>query len=314
MSAYIARRIMQMIPALLLISFVVYMLINLVPGDPAQILAGANATQERLDALRHRFGLDQPLLTRYFLWLINILSGDMGYTAISGRPVADVLFERLPGTLELAIMAVLVSLLLSVPLGLRSGLYPGRRTDRLSTLFSALFSALPGFFLALLLMLVFCVALSLLPPSGRPSLADEPLAHLKSLVLPATTLAVGMAAATLRYLRSSMIEALGQDYIVTARAKGLGEWRIVWRHALRNALVPTLTVVSIQFGELLGGALIIESIFGWPGVGRLTIQAIAWRDYALLQATVLYIVVGFMLTSLAADLLIATLDPRVRYT
>jgi peptide/nickel transport system permease protein len=290
------------------------MVINLVPGNPAELLAGANATEERMAALTLRFGLDKPLLTRYGLWLNNMAHGDMGYTAISGRPVSQVLSERLPSTLELATAAVLLSLIISVPLGVRSAMRPNGIADSLCTAFSILFSAIPGFWLALLLMLAFCLLIPLLPPSGSPPFLDEPIEHIKSLILPATTLGVGMAAATMRYLRSSMIETLGQDYVMAARAKGLGECRIVMRHAFRNALVPTITIVSIQFGDLLGGALIIESIFGWPGIGRLTIQAIAWRDYALLQANVLFIVIAFMITALIADVLIATLDPRVRYS
>ena len=301
----------MMAPALLLISVVVFLIIHLIPGDPASILAGPNATPEQLQALTRQFGLDRPLWLQYGLWLRNALTGDLGYSFISRVAVNEMIARRVPATVELTVAAALIAVLISFPLGIISALKPGSVFDFISTLFSALSFAVPSFWLGLLLILFFSVQLRLLPPSGRADL-DEPVAHLKSLIMPAFTLGIAMAAKLAPYLRSSMLDVLSQDYVRTARGKGLPEKSVITRHALRNALIPVITVLGLQTGDLLSGAIIVESVFAWPGVGRLTVQSIGWRDYSLLQATVVYIVLAFMLINLVTDLAYAFIDPRIR--
>jgi peptide/nickel transport system permease protein len=313
MLLYLARRIIGIFPTLLIVSFAVFMIIHIIPGDPAVIIAGPGASAEQVAALSIKFGLDKPLLVRYGIWLLRVLHGDLGGTVLSGKPVLALLSERIPATLELALAATLLSILIALPLGILSALRPNRLIDTLGTLFSALFFAVPPFWLAILFMLLFCVLWPWLPPSGRPSFVDSPWLHLQALWLPTLTLALGMAAISVRYVRSALLEVLSQEYVLAARAKGLPESVVLRRYGLRNALIAVVTILGLQLGDLLGGTLIIESLFAWPGVGRLVIQAIAWRDYGLLQAAVLYLLLAFMLVTLVVDVLNGLLDPRVRY-
>ncbi|MFQ5340211.1 MAG: ABC transporter permease [Anaerolineae bacterium] len=313
MGKYALRRLVQMIPALLIVSVAVFLIVHLIPGDPAKIIAGPNATDEQLAALTRRLGLDQPLWAQYVTWLRNVLTGNMGYSFINNYPVNKMIALRVPATLELALVSAVIAVLISFPLGIVSALRPGSIVDFVSTLFSALSFAVPGFWLAILLILLFSLRFHLLPPSGRPEFSEQPAEHLRSLVMPAFTLGLGIAAKLTRYLRSSMLDVLDQDYVRTARAKGLRERVVTVRHVLRNALIPVVTVLGLQTGDLLSGAIIVESVFAWPGVGRLTVQAIGWRDYSLLQADVLYIVLAFMLINLLTDLAYGFIDPRIRY-
>mgnify|MGYP005838079271 CR=1 FL=1 len=313
MGKYALKRLLQMIPALFLVSVAVFSITHLIPGDPAQILAGPNATDVQLAALRAQFGLDRPLWVQYFLWLQRVLQGDLGKSFINQVPVATLLRYRIPATVELALASTLVAVLIAFPLGILAALKPGSLVDFSCTLFSALSFAIPGFWLAILFILLFSLALGWLPPSGRPVLAEDPVGHVKALVMPALTLGIGIAAKLTRYLRSSMLDVLQQDYVCTARAKGLHERIVLVRHALPNALIPVVTVLGLQVGDLLSGAIIVESVFAWPGVGRLTIQAVGWRDYSILQANVLFIVLAFMVVNLLTDLTYAWIDPRIRY-
>ncbi len=314
MGKYIIRRVLQMIPALFLVSVAVFLIIHNIPGDPAQIVAGPNATEEQIAALTRQFGFDKPLKTQYVTWLKNAVSGDMGYSYINDYPVNAMIKQRVPATLELAAAAAIIVLLISVPLGIFAALKPGSFIDFSSTIFSALSFAVPGFWLAIVLIMIFSLKLGWLPPSGRPPFGEQPVEHLKSLIMPAFALAIGVSAKIARYLRSSMLEVLDQDYTRTARSKGLYENTIIRRHVLRNALIPVITVMGLQVGDLLSGAIIVESVFAWPGVGRLTVQAISWRDYSLLQADVLYIVLAFMVINLITDLAYGFVDPRIRYS
>lgn len=309
---YLIKRLLQMIPALLVISFAVFMIINLIPGDPAAILAGANASETQLQALTVKFGLDQPLLTRYFIWLSNLLRGDLGNTLISSQPVLEMISSKLGATVELTLVATFVSVLISLPLGVVSAMKPNGLADRIGTGLSAVFFAVPGFWLGILLILLFSLVLGLLPASGRADFWTDPWGHIQTLILPTLTISLGMAAKTVRYLRAALMDVLHQDYILTACARGVPQKKITYRHGLRNALIPVITIIGLQMGDLFGGALIVEQIFGWPGVGRLTIQAISWRDYNLLQGSVLYIVLVFMLMNLLVDILNAMVDPRIR--
>lgn len=313
MGKYALRRLAQMVPVLFIVSVVVFAIIHLIPGNPAEIMAGPNATDEQLAALRHQYGLDQPLWLQYFIWLGNLLSGNLGHSFINDFPVGRLIALRVPATVELAIASAIIGALIALPLGIISALRPGSLIDFISTLFSALSFAVPAFWLAILLMLLFSLQLRWLPPSGRPNFGEQPFEHLKSLIMPALTLGIAMAAKLTRYLRSSMLDVLDQDYTRTARSKGLGERLVVIRHVLRNALIPVVTVFGLQIGDLLSGAIIVESIFAWPGVGRLTIQSIGWRDYSILQASVMFIVLAFLVVNLLTDLTYAFIDPRIRY-
>ena len=313
MGKYVIRRLVQLIPTLLIVSFAVFMTIHLIPGDPASIVAGPNATDAQLAALTRQFGLDRPLGTQYIIWLGNVLTGDMGTSFLNNLPVTELIAQRIPATLELALAAALIAVVISFPLGIFAALKPGSMIDFVSTLFASLSFAVPSFWLAILLILLFSLQLHLLPPSGRPEFGEQPVEHLRALIMPAFTLGLGIAAKLARYLRSSMLDVLDRDYVRTARAKGLGEQAVVLRHVLRNAMIPVITVFGLQTGDLLSGAIIVESIFAWPGIGRLTIQSIGWRDYSVLQANVLYIVLAFMLINLLTDLTYAFFDPRIHY-
>ena len=313
MAQYALRRLWQMVPVLILVSIAVFLIIHVIPGDPAQIVAGPNATPEQLQALRARMGLDQPIWRQYIIWLRNILRGDFGVSYINRYPVGQLIAQRIPATVELAFAATIIGVLNALPLGIMAAVRPGSFIDLATTIFSALSFAIPGFFLLILFILLFSLQLRWLPPSGRPDFSSQPVDHLRSLLLPALTLGIGIAAKLVRYLRSSLLEVLDQDYVRTSRAKGLRERLILVRHALPNALIPVVTVLGLQLGDLLSGAIIIETIYAWPGVGRLTIQAIEWRDYSILQANVLLIVSAFLLVNLLTDLTYGWLDPRIRY-
>ncbi len=313
MGQYALRRLWQMIPVLFLVSIAVFSIIHLIPGNPAQNLAGPNATPEQLAILEARMGLDKPIYVQYVIWLKGVLSGDLGESFINKYPVSKLMAQRIPATLELALAAAIIGVLIAFPLGILAALRPGSIFDLITTALSALSFAIPGFFLLILLILLFSLQWKILPPSGRPDFFEEPWLHLQSLFLPAFTLGVGVAAKLMRYLRSSLLEVLDQDYVRTARSKGLRSSVVVTRHAIPNALIPVVTILGLQLGDLLSGAIIIETIYAWPGVGRLTIQAIEWRDYSILQANVLFIVLAFLLVNLLTDLTYGWLDPRIRY-
>ncbi|MBI1295645.1 ABC transporter permease subunit [bacterium] len=312
MSTYALRRIWQLVPVILLISIGVFMIIHLIPGDPAEIIAGPNATDEQLAALRQRYGLDQPLWMQYLIWLRNIFSGDLGVSYLNNYPVAQLIGQRISATVEVALAALLIGILIAFPLGIWAAVRPGSFGDVLTTLFSALAFAMPGYYLLILLILIFSVHWQILPPSGRPDFADDPVLYLRSLFMPAFTLGIGVAASLVRYLRTALLEVMSQDYLRAAKAKGLSERLILVRHALPNALIPVVTILGLQLGDLLSGAIIVESIYAWPGVGRLTIQAIERRDYQLLQANVLFIVIVFLVVNLITDLAYGWIDPRIR--
>ena len=313
MGRYALRRLWQLVPVMFLVSVAVFSIIHFIPGNPAQIIAGPNATPEQLASLETRLGLDQPIYLQYGIWLRNLVSGDLGVSYINKMPVLDIIKRRIPATVELALASAVIALIIALPLGIGAALRPGSLFDLVVTTFSALSFAIPGFFLLILLIVLFSQQLRLLPPSGRPDIWEQPGLYFRSILMPAFTLGIGVAAKLVRYLRSSLLEVLDQDYVRTARAKGLREGLVLVQHALPNALIPVVTVFGLQLGDLLSGAIIIESIYAWPGVGRLTIQAIEWRDYSLLQANVLFIVLAFMMVNLVTDLTYGLLDPRIRF-
>jgi peptide/nickel transport system permease protein len=309
---YIARRLAQAVPVVLLSTVAVFALLRLVPGDPALILAGPDAPPEVVAAVRAEMGLNQPLPVQYLVWLAHVARGDFGRSFISRLPVADLIAQRIPATLELALAAFLLVVLIALSTGVAAALAQRSWMDWVISSLNAVAIAVPNFWLGILVIIVFALVLGWLPPGGQVDLARDLGQGLKSLLLPALTLALSPAASVSRLVRASMLEVLHEDYVRTARAKGLAGRTIVLRHVLRNALVPVVTLLGLQFGHLLGGAVIVESVFAWPGVGRLILDAIANRDYVVVQAALLLLVLVFVFVNLLIDLLYGLLDPRIR--
>ena len=314
MTAYMLRRLLESLPVLFLATVVIFLGLRLLPGDPALILAGQDATPETLQAIRQANGLDQPLPVQYVIWLKNALHGDLGVSFFTRSPVSQLLGQRIPATLELGIAGMLLSVLLGIPTGIIAAVQTHRTPDWLVSAFNGLAVAVPGFWLGILSIILFSLILGWLPPGGRGDFLKDPLRELKYLLLPAVTLALPFAAGLSRLVKGSMLEVLHDDYVRTARAKGVTENGVVWRHALRNALVPVATILGLQFGRLLGGAVVTESVFSWPGVGRLIRDSIGNRDYAVVQACLLLLVVVFVVINLITDVTYGILDPRIRLT
>jgi len=313
--SYLARRLLLLVPVLVGVSVVVFLVLHLSPGDPAEIMLGSQATQEDLARLRHELGLTEPLHVQYVHWVAHVARGDLGRSLWMKRPVLDEVLNRYKATLVLTASGLLLSTLGGIVLGVASAVRPHSFLDRMSAVTSLFGASMPVFWLGIVLMVVFSLWLGWLPasgmwaPYGQGGLRDL-LAHL---VLPAVTLAAASLTIIARLTRSTMLEILSQDYIRTARAKGLVEQRVVFRHGLKNALVPIVTVVGVQAGYLLGGAVLTETVFAWPGVGLLMVQGILARDFPLVQGCVLVIALTFVLINLAVDLLYAWLDPRIQY-
>jgi peptide/nickel transport system permease protein len=316
MARFVARRCLQAIPTLFIISIVVFTLMRLAPGDPAVLRFGAQASlpenQPRIEALRREMGLDKPILVQYGIWLKDAAGGNFGTSLKSNIPAANLVASKVPVSLELVLGSMTVALLIAFPGGILAALGRGGRFDRVTLGFTATGLAIPSFWLGLTLILVFSVALRVLPPGGYVPFSTNPVENVQRLILPAVTLGVFLGATLLRFLRADMIEALGTDYVRTARAKGLANQRVVLSHALQNALMPVLTYAGIEVGSLLGGAVIIEQVFGWSGVGWLTVQSILDRDYTVVQAAVLYIAIALTLTNLLVDIAYAFANPRIR--
>ena len=310
--AYLVRRLAQLVPVLVLASIGVFGLMRLIPGDPAQVIAGEEASAERLQEVRVRLGLDRPLPVQYLVWLGSVLRGDLGESVISGQPVATILAQKVQATAELAVGALVVAVLVGIPLGVAAALRRGSALDLAVTAYTSTVLGIPNFWLGLLLILFFVVTLNWLPPGGRVAWAEDPGGSWRYLLMPVLTLSVRASGVLIRFTRTSMLEVLPEDYVRTARAKGLSERVVVARHALRCALIPVVTVVGLEFGRLLAGAVIAEQIFAWPGVGRLIIQAVGQRDYAIVQGVLLLLVTVFVLLNLITDLLYGVLDPRIR--
>ncbi len=312
MIAYILRRLLHLIPVVLLTSVLVFLLLHLVPGDPAETVAGPDATPDVIQAVRQKMGLDRPLPVQYGIWLGNVVRFDLGASYISKMPVIDLVGYAFPATIQLALAGLFLALAVSLPLGVLASVKQASKLDLFVQGFTALGLGVPNFWLGILLILLFALILGILPPGGRIDPMQSPAMGLKTLILPAVTLGVQMSDVFTRFVRAAMLEVLHEDYVRTARAKGLHERVVVVRHALRSALVPVVTVVGLQFGRLLGGAVVVESVFAWPGVGRLIIQAVEQRDYTVVQAALLWLVLVFLLINLITDVLYAFLDPRIR--
>ena len=313
MGAYVIRRLLLLVPVALLVSFITFMLIHLVPGDPARVLLGEDSTPEALKALRQQLGLNRPLYEQYALWLTQAVRGNLGESIQLHQPVLQAILQRLPVTLELGVAALLFSLVLAVPLGMTAATRRGSRLDWLLNVSSLLGTTIPPFVLGLLLILVFGVILRMFPPGGYVPFTEDPLENLRDLILPMIALGSGSVAVNFRQVRASMLDVLGQDYIRTARAKGLREPRINYRHALPNALLPLLTLVGLQAGAILAGAVVIETIFLWPGVGQLAVTSILSKDYPVVQGVVLLSALSYILINLFVDLSYTFVDPRITY-
>ncbi|MEY2414132.1 MAG: peptide/nickel transport system permease protein [Acidobacteriaceae bacterium] len=304
MLRYLSLRVLYTLPVLWLVVSLVFLLIHLVPGDPILQMLGEGAPATDVQAARHAYGLDAPLGSQYLHYWKGVLHGDLGPSLRFDQPVSKLLAQRYPYTLELTIAALVVAILLSVPAGVRSAQRRNRWDDRLLSVVSLFGLSFPNFALGPILILFFAIGLGLLPVSGAGSIAN--------LVLPAITMGGALAAILTRMVRTSMLEELGQDYVRTARAKGLPEKVVVYRHALRNAMIPIITVLGLQFGALLAGAIVTETIFSWPGIGRLTIQAIGNRDYYLVQGCVLAIGLTYVAVNFLTDFFYSVANPRIR--
>lgn len=314
MRGFLIRRFLQMLLALLGVSIVVFALVQIVPGDPVRVALGTRFDQQLYDSLRERMGLDRPIIEQYFSWLGGALTGDLGVSFRNGEPVTQLIIERLPATITLAFAALAFALIVALPAGIISAVRTGTVLDYAVSAASQVGISLPDFWAGVMYILLFSLSLGWLPSSGFSPIGDGLWEWARHLVLPA--LAVGLISGSIitRFVRSAVLEALNQDYVRTARAKGLSEWQIVRRHVLPNAWIPIVTVVGLQLGFLLGGVVVTEVIFAWPGLGRLALTAVKDRDFTVLQGSVLYIAFMFLIINLIVDVIYAWLDPRVRYS
>ena len=312
MGRLVLRRLGATVPVLILVTAGVFALLHLTPGDPIDVMMAESVDATVKENLRRELGLDRPLYVQYAVWMGRLLRGDLGRSIRNGEPVIESVSRRLRPSLELALLAMTVSLVIAVPVGLLCAVRRNTPIDRAGATFAVFGICMPNFLLALLLIFFFGVTLRWLPVSGYTDPLAEGWNGLRSLVLPAVTLGLALAAVVTRTLRSSVLEAITEDYVRTARAKGLSEWRVIRAHVLKNALIPVVTVLGLQLGTLIGGAVITEYVFALPGVGRLVVDAVFARDYPLVQGVVLLIAVGFILSNLVVDVLYGWIDPRIR--
>ena len=313
MIGYIVHRLAQLLPVLLLASLGIWAMIYAVPGGPVASMVGENATPEQIQATVERLGLDRPVLVQYWSWLTRAVQGDLGVSLQSRQPVLELILQRAPATVQLGIAAIFIGLLIGIPVAVLSALHPGSRLDRALSGWSALALGVPTFWLGILLILLFAVELRWLPSaSAYVSFWESPLEALRNLALPALTLGVYVSGIFARFLRASLLGELRADYVRTARSKGLSERAVVIHHALRNAWLPVVTMIGLEFGFLLGGVVVIETVFSYPGIGRLVFNAINQRDIPVVQASVILLSGIFITLNLLVDLIYARLDPRVK--
>jgi len=332
MASFILRRLIALIPVMCIVLVIVFSLVRFIPGDPAVTLLGPGATQAQIDALRAQLDLDQSFPLQFFNYVGGLLQGDFGVSLKTGQPVAHEILIRLPATIELSVLAVIVAIIIGIPIGVLSATRPNSIFDHITRVVSLVGVSMPAFLLALILQLVFATYLGWLPVSGRMSsfIVAEPVtgfaildglitgnwaaasSALQHLILPTAVLAAFLAATLGRFVRNTMLEVMGEDFIRTAKAKGLGRADVILNHGLRNSLLPAITVVGLKFAEMLGGAILTETIFAWPGIGRYMFEAIKNRDYPVIQGTTLVFALLFVFTSIIVDVLYGVLDPRVR--
>lgn len=309
---YAARRVLQAVPVLILASIAIFLLLRLIPGDLAVVLAGTKGSPEVIAALRKELDLDQPLPVQYAIWLGRVLRGDLGTSGLSGQPISLLLFRVLPSTLELAVAAMLLIVVIGMTTGMLAATHPRGKLDWVISAINSIIIAIPNFWFGILAITLLSVTWHWLPPGGQADFGRDPWLAIKSLILPSLTLALPGAGGLSRFVKGAMLDVLSSEYVRTARAKGLASHRVVLGHALRNALIPIITVLGLQFGFLIGGVVIVEYTFGWPGVGRLILAAINNRDYAIVQASLLFLVVVYLLVNLIVDLAAGITDPRLR--
>lgn len=305
MTTYIVWRLLRIVPVVLIVVTLIFGLFRFVPGDPARLIAGSTATQESVERVRSRLGLDRPILIQYVTYLADIPQGKLGYSGIYRGDVAPVIVRHLPPTLALLASSMLVTILIGIPAGVASAVFRGRWIDHATSLFVTGMLAIPNFWLGLMLIAVFAVGLGWLPSFGFEGW--------RSLIMPTIAVAARMIAIVARMMRSSMLEVLHRDYVRTARAKGVGAMVVLYKHAVRNALIPTLTTIGIQAGYLLGGSVVIEQLFAWPGMGQLLISSVGVRDFNMIQSITVVFATGFLLINLLIDLLYVLVDPRIEY-
>jgi len=303
--SYIIRRLAQVVLVMLAVSLLVFAMLLIAPGDPASVLAGEDATQEDIEAIKAKFGLDQPVHVRYGIWLGRVLKGDLGRSIVTRRPVSEEIFSRLPLTAELAAAALIIAIAGGMLVGIVSAVYQYSMLDHITMIISLLGVSTPSFWLGLMLIFFFAVRLRWFPIGGGGSLS--------ALILPALSLGISSAANIARMTRSSLLEVIRQDYVRTARAKGLSERTVLMRHTLKNAMIPIVTVIGLRFGYLLGGAVITETVFARPGLGRLLVDGIRARDFPAVQGTIMLLSASFVIVNLLVDVTYAYLDPRIHY-
>ena len=329
----ILKRILRLFPVMLGVLLIVFSLMHLAPGDPIELMMGeaGHVTEEEIQRLRTQYGLDKPLYKQFIMYILNAARFDLGTSFVQGQPVVSLITSRLPATVELTATALILALLVAIPVGIISAVYQYSPVDKLSTITSLMGISMPGFYLGILLILIFGMTFELLPISGRSAYGEEPkiitgfylldslitgnflafISTVKHLILPAITLAGATVAITVRMVRANMLEVIRQDYIRTARAKGLPEHKVLLKHALKNALIPTVSVVGLQVGVLLGGNMIIEMVFSWPGLGSIAVEGIYARDYPLVQGIVLLYATTYVFVNLATDVIYTYLNPRI---
>jgi len=314
MWTYIARRLLLMIPVIVMVALLTFLLIRLIPGDPAGQMLGLDATMQEIEEVRQEMGLDQPLYKQFLIWAGNVIKGDLGHSIFLNQPVSTAIVEHLECTISLALLALTYSVLVAIPIGVIAAVKQNAWQDKLVMSFALFGVSAPSFWLGLMAIFIFAVYLGWFPSQGYEMLADGFRQWLWFIILPALSLGIQTAALIARMTRSSMLEVLRQDYIRTARAKGLKENRVIFKHALKNGLIPVLTVVGMTLGQLLGGAVITETVFSLPGIGQLVITAIKNRDYPMVQGVIMFIAVIYVCANLLVDILYGWFDPRIKYS
>ena len=304
LTLFLLRRFARLLLTVLIISTVVFVVLRVIPGDPAAVIAGIDANSSDIEAIRTQLGSDRPLVVQYFRWIGDLINFDLGVSYVSGQPIGRLILERFPLTLTLALLGLAISILIAIPIGVLSAVHKWSAWDYLGMAISQIGMAIPSFWLGILLLLVFSVKLRIFPVFGTGTF--------KHLVLPALSLGLARAAVLLRLTRASMLDELDREYVVTARSKGLPESMVRYKHALKNALFPIVTVAGIQFGYMLGGSIIIEQVFSLPGIGRLLLTAVNQRDFPLIQGGVVFVAIAFSLINFVVDLLYAALNPKIR--
>lgn len=311
MAWQIIKKILMMIPILILVSIILFFLLKALPGDSAIMAAGQFASDEDIAAYREKMGLDKPLYQQYFRWLFNMLRGDFGQSLMTGKPVAKKIAERLPATMELALLAILCSVIIAIPLGILSAVNRNSGIDSAVSVFSLIGISMPEFWLATLLVILFSLKMHVLPASGYVEFAKDPGTSLKLMILPAVSIGVTYSAITMRQTRNAVLEVLDQDFIVTAKAKGLPGRIIIWKHALRNALIPVITVIGMQTGKLFGGAVVAETIFVIPGLGNEVVNSIMNRDFPVTMGVIMVVAAIIIFINTFIDIIYGFIDPRV---